>query len=82
MIEVMGLDGFDYSGQCDAPNLGILAVRYPVADALQAKSLIAGRGGSVWQDVSRVSLGEIGDVDLFSVKTTDGSIVQFFSAPK
>ena len=82
MIEVMGLDGFDYSGQCDAPNLGILAVRYPVADAVQAKSLIAGRGGSVWQDVSRVSLGEIGDVDLFSIKTPDGSIVQFFSAPK
>ena len=79
MIEVKGLDGFDYSQQCEAPNLGILAVRYPVADALQAKSLITERGGSVWRDVTRVSLGEIGDVDLFSVKTPDGSIVQFFA---
>lgn len=79
MIEVMGLDGFDYSGQCEAPNLGILAVRYPVADAEQAKSLILERGGSVWRDVSRVTVGGMGDVDLFSVKTPDGSIMQFFS---
>ena len=79
MIEVMGLDGFDYSGQCEAPNLGILAVRYPVADAEQAKSLILERGGSVWRDVSPVTVGSMGDVDLFSVKTPDGSIMQFFS---
>ncbi len=79
MIEVMGLDGFDYSGQCEAPNLGILAVRYPVADAEQAKSLILERGGSVWRDVSPVNVGGMGNVDLFSVKTPDGSIMQFFS---
>ena len=79
MIEVMGLDGFDYSSQCEAPNLGILAVRYPVADAEQAKSWIVERGGSVWRDVSQVTVGGMGDVSLFSVKTPDGSIMQFFS---
>jgi hypothetical protein len=79
MIEVMGLDGFDYSDQCEAPNLGILAVRYPVANIEQAKSLVLARGGSLWRDISSVELGEVGEVELFSVKTPDGSIMQFFT---
>jgi len=78
MIEVMGIQGFDYSHQCEAPNLGILAVRYPVADIDAAKALIEARGGSLWRDTSTVQLGEIGEVELFSVKTPDGSIMQFF----
>ena len=78
MIEVMGIQGFDYSNQCEAPNLGILAVRYPVDDIDAAKALIEARGGSLWRDTSTVELGEIGEVELFSVKTPDGSIMQFF----
>jgi len=78
MIEVMGIQGFDYSHQCEAPNLGILAVRYPVADIDAAKAMIEARGGSLWRDTSTVQLGEIGEVELFSVKTPDGSIMQFF----
>ena len=78
MIEVMGIQGFDYSHQCEAPNLGILAVRYPVDDIDAAKALIEARGGSLWRDTSTVELGKIGEVDLFSVKTPDGSIMQFF----
>lgn len=78
MIEVMGIQGFDYSHQCEAPNLGILAVRYPVADIDAAEALIEARGGSLWRDTSTVELGEIGAVELFSVKTPDGSIMQFF----
>ena len=79
MIEVMGLDGFDYSDQCEAPNLGILAVRYPVANIALAKSLVLARGGALWRDISSVELGEVGEVELFSVKTPDGSIMQFFT---
>ena len=78
MIEVMGMQGFDYSHQCEAPNLGILAVRYPVDDIDASKALIEARGGSLWRDTSTVELGEIGEVELFSVKTPDGSIMQFF----
>ena len=78
MIEIMGLDGFDYSHQCDAPNLGILAIRYPVHDALAAKEYILARGGALWRDIATVELGGIGAVQLFSVKTPDGAIVQFF----
>lgn len=78
MIEIMGLDGFDYSLQCDAPNLGILAIRYPVTDAPAAKERILARGGQLWRDIARVEVGGLGVVRLFSVKTPDGAIVQFF----
>ena len=79
MIEVMGLDGFDYADQCDAPNLGILAVRYPVADIERAKSQVLARGGAISRDIATVSLGGVGTVELFSLKTPDGAIMQFFS---
>ena len=82
MIEVMGLDGFDYSHQCEAPNLGILAVRYPVDDVEQAKATILERGGAIWRDVSGAELGELGSETLFG-KNPDGSIMQFFeNAPQ
>ena len=79
MIEVMGLDGFDYSDQCEAPNLGILAVRYPVKDIDQARATVLRRGGQLWRDVSQVVIGDVGEVSLFSVKTPDGAIMQFFA---
>ena len=79
MIEVIGLEGFDYSHQCEAPNLGILAVRYLVEDIDVAKSLIQNRGGNLWTDTSTVEVSEIGHVEMFSVKTPDGSIIQFFA---
>ena len=44
----------------------------------QLQALIEARGGSLWRDTSTVQLGEIGEVELFSVKTPDGSIMQFF----
>ena len=79
MIEVMGLDGFDYAHQCDAPNLGILAIRYPVQEVSVARALILARGGTLWRDVGTVELGGLGEVQLFSLKTPDGAIVQFFA---
>ena len=81
MIEVMGIDGFDYADQCDAPNLGILSVRYPVADIERAKSQVLARGGALSADITTVSLGGVGPVELFSLKTPDGAIMQFFSDP-
>ena len=44
-----------------------------------ARALILARGGSVWRDVETVELGGLGEVQLFSLKTPDGAIVQFFA---
>ncbi len=79
MIEIMGLDGNDYADRCSAPNLGILAVRFPVDDAAAAKALIESRGWDAGP-ISRVALPPYGGIDVFGVRTPDGAIVQFYSA--
>ena len=78
MIEVMeGLEGNDYADRCNAPNLGILAVRFPVESIGRARSLIESRGWSAGE-THRMTLAPYGSIDLLSVHTPDGAIVQFF----
>ena len=81
-IEVMGMSGFDYSDRCRAPNLGTLAVRFEVEDAAQARNRIRERGGAIRNEISRVRLEPYGTIDVFSVETSDGAIIQFYSATK
>ena len=80
-IEVMGISGFDYSDRCHAPNLGILAVRFPVDDAGRALETIEGRGWPIRNRISRVRVEPYGEIDMFAVETPDGAIVQFYSPP-
>ncbi|MCY3987226.1 MAG: hypothetical protein OXF94_01320 [Gammaproteobacteria bacterium] len=81
-IEVMGMSGFDYSDRCRAPNLGTLAVRFEVGDAVEARNRIRERGWAIRNEIRRVRLEPYGDIDLFAVETPDGAIIQFYSAPK
>jgi hypothetical protein len=39
------------------------------------------RGGALSGDIATVLLGGVGKVELFSLKTPDGAIMQFFSDP-
>lgn len=81
-IEVMGMSGFDYSDRCHAPNLGTLAVRFEVEDAVEARNRIRERGWAIRNGISRVRLEPYGDINLFAVETPDGAIIQFYSTPK
>jgi hypothetical protein len=78
MIEIMGLEGRDHSERCHAPNLGILAVRFPVEDAEAAMQTVVERGWAVDKPLRTVDLPPWGAVRLFDVKTPDGAIIQFF----
>ncbi len=80
MIEIMGIRGFDYSGRCRAPNLGILAVRYRVDDAQAALRRIRERGWPIRNGVAPARLEPYGAIDLFAVETPDGAIIQFYAA--
>ncbi len=82
MIEIRGLDGQDYSGRCDAPNLGILAVRFEVADVAVAETEIKSRGWPIHRPISRADMELLGQVDIFSIKTPDGAIIQFYHKVK
>ena len=77
MIEIMGLDGNDYADRCHAPNLGILAVRFPVDDADTARSQIESRGWTAGT-VRPVIVEPYGKLRLFDVVTPDGAIIQFY----
>lgn len=78
MIEIMDLDGHDFATRCDAPNLGILAVRFPVADTKDALYAIAERGGRIQLFASGVEIAPYGKLRMFTVKTPDGANVQFY----
>ena len=78
MIEIIGLDGRDHSVRCQAPNLGILSVRFPVDDAQAAATTIEMRGGTLVRGIERVKLAPYGEVSMFTIKTPDGANIQFF----
>jgi catechol 2,3-dioxygenase-like lactoylglutathione lyase family enzyme len=78
MIEIDGLDGRDYAEQCHAPNLGILAVRYPVEDIQQLVTTVEERGGVIIGNIKNISLAPYGNMDIISMKTPDGANIQFY----
>ena len=80
MIEVMGLQGADYSDRCHAPNLGILAVRFPVESIKDASTMIVDRGWSLSQEIDSITVDDLGRVKIFSIKTPDGAIIQFYES--
>ena len=79
MIEIMGLDGNDYADRCHAPNLGILSVRFPVADVAAAAETLQDRGWSS-SGPSTFEMQPYGRVEMIDVRTPDGAIVQLFSS--
>lgn len=78
-IEISGLDGRDYADRCEAPNLGILAVRFEVDDAAAVQAEIERRGGTVSRPLRGANVAPYGALELFDIKTPDGAIVQFYS---
>lgn len=77
MIEIMGLDGRDYSDRCHAPNLGILAIRFET-DSLEALSArLDARGYSPAGAAAPMRLPPYGRFDVLNVTTPDGALIQF-----
>ena len=77
MIEFMDLDGNDYAERCAAPNLGILAVRFPVADTNRVISTLAEREWPVDSRLRNVRIAPYGELRMFGTKTPDGANIQF-----
>ncbi len=77
-IDIVGVDGFDFSDRCHAPNYGVLAVRYPVEDAAAARALVLARGGSVERETADAVTATMGPVRMFGVDTPDGAMIDFF----
>jgi catechol 2,3-dioxygenase-like lactoylglutathione lyase family enzyme len=78
MIEIMDLEGRDHAERCAAPNLGILAVRFPIENTRDALYSIVERGGTIEFFASGVEIEPYGRLRMFNVKTPDGANVHFY----
>ena len=76
-IEIDGLDGFDLSGRCQAPNLGWLSVTYPVGSIAEAKATILERGWPLEQDIYTTQRPSFGEMDVIAIKAPDGALIEF-----
>lgn len=76
---MMALQGADYAARCNATNLGILAARFKVDSAKVAAEKIKARGWMITRPLSESATLGLGSAKLFSIKTPDGAIIQFYS---
>ncbi len=77
-IEIMDLDGHDYASRCHAPNLGILAVRFPVTDIQLAEQRLRDAPWQVERQSAPVTVAPYGKLELLAIKTPDGANIQFY----
>lgn len=82
LVEFMDLEGEDYAANCNAPNFGILSIKFPVASAFDTIQELTKRGLSQKPEISKITLFPYGEMDIFSIKTPDGANVEFYSADK
>ena len=78
LIEWDGLDGRDLADRALPPNLGIMALRFPVSDLEATCTSIIDGGGTLFTQMHDVVLPPFGTVKLASVRTPDGVIYEFF----
>ncbi|MEM9529654.1 MAG: hypothetical protein AAGA23_01920 [Pseudomonadota bacterium] len=79
MIEVMDLEGRDHADRCRAPNLGILALRFEVADISAAQDRLK-RDPTATPAAPAVAIAPYGVRRVINSYTPDGALIQFLSA--
>ena len=78
LIQCAGIRGRDFSGAAVAPNVGILSLRFPVADAAALAEQITRRGWPLYTPPIHLEIAPYGPVLSFAVRTPDGAILDFF----
>jgi hypothetical protein len=78
LIEWHGFTGRDLSARAVPPNLGILMLRWPVADARAEAVRISKLGVPYHRPLATVECAPYGKIDVFSLRTPDGVIYELF----
>jgi hypothetical protein len=78
-IALPEIRGRQVAEHCVAPNLGWLAYRMPVADAVAYARELDARGVALYAAPAMLRVAPYGDVTIFGVRTPDGAIIEFFS---
>jgi predicted enzyme related to lactoylglutathione lyase len=79
LIQNLDMQGRRCDADCMAPNVGILCLRFEVEDALGYAAQIEARGGTLYTPATAMELAPFGRVTLFSVRSPEGAIIEFYS---
>ncbi|MDX2224553.1 MAG: hypothetical protein SFV21_17510 [Rhodospirillaceae bacterium] len=77
LVQWVGFTGRDFSARAVPPNLGIVALRIPVADAAARHDELVARGATVFAPPTRVALAPEGEAILFGVRSPDGALIEY-----
>ena len=80
-VELIGFDGVtgaDHSGLAEAPNLGILALRFPVADLEAYRQRLAEHGVIPINGPSTITMKPYGSVEIMTVRAPEGAWLEFY----
>ena len=80
-VELVGFDGLtgaDLSENASPPNLGILALRFPVADLEAFKRRLAEHGVTPINGPSAIILEPYGEVEIMTVRAPEGAWIEFY----
>jgi catechol 2,3-dioxygenase-like lactoylglutathione lyase family enzyme len=78
VMQIVGFEGRDHSELAQAPNLGILSVRYPVQNLAGYRATLSKRGITSFYSAAGVPIAGIGTVEIFAVRDQDGSLTEFY----
>ena len=76
-IEIDGLEGHDFAERCNAPNLGILTVSYPVASIAALQARLAQKGWAITRGPYVVDRAPYGRAQGLAIKSPDGASIEF-----
>lgn len=74
-----GLEGHDFAARAVPPNLGVLALRIPVASLEARLRTLAERGVEPCTPAVSMKLEPWGNVQLAGIRSPDGAIIEFFA---
>jgi predicted enzyme related to lactoylglutathione lyase len=79
LIHNKSMSGRRFDEHCVAPNVGLLCLRFVVDDARSYADAITARGGELYAAPTAMGLAPYGEVTLFSVRSPEGAIIEFYS---
>jgi catechol 2,3-dioxygenase-like lactoylglutathione lyase family enzyme len=80
LISFEGLPGADFSARAAPPNLGILALRFPVSDLGALQRRLASRDVAPAAGPQTVEVEPYGPVEMMAVRAPEGAWLEFYEA--
>ncbi len=78
LIQCAGIETRDFAATAISPNVGLLSLRFPVADARRYAAEIEQRGWALYTPPMELEIAPYGRATLFSVRSPDGAILEFY----